>query len=60
MGTQKNLLDETYVVGAQKNLLHEMVLLKTQNQFKLMDKKIFTIYAEVFFWDVYLPYDNLL
>ena len=33
---------KTYVVGTQKNHLDEMVLLSTQNVFKLMGKKIIT------------------
>ena len=31
-------------MGTQKNRLNEMVLLSTQNMFKLMGKKIFTIF----------------
>ena len=34
---------KTYVVGTQKNFLIEAVLLSTQNMFRLMGMKIFTI-----------------
>ena len=32
-----------HVMGTQKNRLNETVLLSTQNNVKLMDKKIFTV-----------------
>ena len=40
---------KTYVVVTQKNRLTEMVLLSTQNMFKLMHKKIITILRWNFF-----------
>ena len=40
---QKLIFQPKYVVGIQKNRLKEKVLLSTQNMFKLMGKKLFTI-----------------